>query len=94
MEARLPMLPILPPAIVGSDVRLSRAASEGVADDDAPTCSVAEALDRQSLFVNRVLAAHALVLLIDPPGCGSIGHAGAVLDLIDGRSAPLPRSEG
>lgn len=44
-------------------------------EDDAPSCSVAEALERQSLFVNRVIASHALALLFDLLGRGSIGHA-------------------
>ena len=47
-------------------------------DDDSPSCSVAEALERQSLFVNRVMAGHALALLFDLLGRGSIGHAGGL----------------
>lgn len=66
---------------------------EAVADDDAPSCSVAEALERQSLFVNRVVASHALALLFDLLGRGSIGHAGAFLNLASGQavSISLPR---
>lgn len=65
-------------------------ADESVADDDAPSCSVAEALERQSLFVNRVLASHALALLFDLLGRGSIGHAGAFLNLASGQVVPIP----
>ncbi|MBF5089052.1 PRTRC system ThiF family protein [Novosphingobium sp. NBM11] len=65
-------------------------ADERVADDDAPSCSVAEALERQSLFVNRVLASHALALLFDLLGRGSIGHAGAFLNLASGQVVPIP----
>jgi sulfur-carrier protein adenylyltransferase/sulfurtransferase len=65
-------------------------ADEGLAEDDAPSCSVAEALERQSLFVNRVLASHALALLFDLLGRGSIGHAGAFVNLATGYSVPIP----
>lgn len=65
-------------------------ADEGQADDDAPSCSVAEALERQSLFVNRVLASHALALLFDLLGRGSIGHAGAFLNIASGQTVPIP----
>ncbi|WP_267433802.1 PRTRC system ThiF family protein [Sphingomonas sp. GM_Shp_1] len=65
-------------------------ADEGIAEDDAPSCSVAEALERQSLFVNRVVASHALALLFDLLGRGSIGHAGAFINLSSGQSMPIP----
>lgn len=60
------------------------------AEDDAPSCSVAEALERQSLFVNRVVASHALALLFDLLGRGSIGHAGAFINLASGQAVPIP----
>ena len=63
---------------------------EGAAEDDAPSCSVAEALERQSLFVNRVVASHALALLFELLGRGSIGHAGAFLNLASGQAVPIP----
>lgn len=65
-------------------------AEDGAPEDDAPSCSVAEALERQSLFVNRVLASHALALLFDLLGRGSIGHAGAFVNLATGYSVPIP----
>lgn len=65
-------------------------AAEGAAEDDAPSCSVAEALERQSLFVNRVVASHALALLFELLGRGSIGHAGGFLNLTSGQAAPIP----
>ncbi|AOR78507.1 PRTRC system ThiF family protein [Novosphingobium resinovorum] len=64
-------------------------ADEGMPEDDAPSCSVAEALERQSLFINRVLASHALALLFDLLGRGSIGHAGAFINLVSGHTAPI-----
>jgi len=68
-------------------------ADESVKEDDAPSCSVAEALERQSLFVNRVIASHALALLFELLGRGSMGHAGAFINLATGQCAPiaLPR---
>lgn len=65
-------------------------ADESVADDDAPSCSVAEALERQSLFVNRVVASHALALLFELLGRGSIGHVGAFINLASGQVVPIP----
>lgn len=63
---------------------------ETVAEDDAPSCSVAEALERQSLFVNRVIASHALALLFDLYGRGSIGNAGGFVNLASGQVVPIP----
>ncbi|WP_336963650.1 PRTRC system ThiF family protein [Sphingobium aquiterrae] len=65
-------------------------ADDSLPDDDAPSCSVAEALERQSLFVNRVMASHALALLFDLLGRGSIGHAGAFINLASGQAVPIP----
>ncbi|WP_408591628.1 PRTRC system ThiF family protein [Novosphingobium sp.] len=63
---------------------------ETIAEDDAPSCSVAEALERQSLFINRVVASHALALLFELLGRGSIGHAGAFINLASGQAMPIP----
>ncbi|WP_072378717.1 PRTRC system ThiF family protein [Novosphingobium sp. NDB2Meth1] len=65
-------------------------ADETVVEDDAPSCSVAEALERQSLFINRVVASHALALLFELLGRGSIGHAGAFINLASGQAVPIP----
>ncbi len=66
---------------------------ETIVEDGAPSCSVAEALERQSLFVNRVVASHALALLFELLARGSIGHAGAFVNLASGQAVPiaLPR---
>lgn len=69
-------------------------ADDSLGDDDAPSCSVAEALERQSLFVNRVVASHALALLFDLLGRGSIGHAGAFINLVSGQTVPIPLPRG
>lgn len=65
-------------------------ANESLAEDDTPSCSVAEALERQSLFVNRVVASHALALLFDLLARGSIGHAGGFINLASGQTVPIP----
>ena len=63
---------------------------ETLPDNDAPSCSIAEALERQSLFINRVVASHALALLFDLFGRGSIGYAGAFINLGSGQTVPIP----
>ena len=69
-------------------------ADDGAPEDDAPSCSVAEALDRQSLFVNRVVTSHALALLFDLLARGSVDHAGAFINLASGMAAPIPLPRG
>ena len=62
-------------------------------DEDAKrraVLSVAEALERQSLFVNRIVASHALGLQFDLLARGSIGDAGAFINLASGQTAPIP----
>jgi hypothetical protein len=64
-------------------------ADESMAEDDAPSCSVAEALERQSLFINRVMSSHALALMFDLLGRGSIGHAGGFINLATGQATAI-----
>jgi hypothetical protein len=40
--------------------------------------------------VNRIVASHALGLLFDLLGRGSIGHAGAFINLASGQAVPIP----
>lgn len=54
---------------------------EGVEDDRQPSCSAAEALDRQEPFVNPMLANHALVLLPRLLRYGTISYHGGFLSL-------------
>ncbi|MDJ0276302.1 PRTRC system ThiF family protein [Sphingomonas sp. 2R-10] len=68
----------------------SELADDSLAEDHTPSCSVAEALERQSLFVNRVVAAHALALLFDLLARGSIGQAGGFINLASGQVVPIP----
>jgi PRTRC genetic system ThiF family protein len=69
-------------------------ADETIAEDDAPSCSVAEALERQSLFVNRVVSSHALALLYELLGRGSIGSAGGFINLASGQVVPIALPKG
>ncbi|WP_293811807.1 PRTRC system ThiF family protein [uncultured Bosea sp.] len=63
---------------------------DGIQEDNAPSCSLAEALSRQSLFVNRNLAAHALAMLYDLLVKGSVGFGGFYLNLKTGITMPMP----
>ena len=62
---------------------------KSIAEDDAPSCSVAEALERQSLFVNQTLASHALALLWELLGRGVITTAGGFVNLQSGLAMPI-----
>ena len=70
--------------------RFPELADETRAEDDTPSCSLAEALERQSLFVNRTIAAHALGMLYQLVARGSIGYAGTFINLANGLAAPMP----
>jgi PRTRC genetic system ThiF family protein len=58
--------------------------------DDGPSCSALEALERQSPFVNQVLASNALALLARLFRYGSINHVGAFINLATGQMVPVP----
>ena len=58
--------------------------------DDAPSCSLAEALEKQSLFINRGVSLWALNLLWQMFRYGQIEHHGVFINLKTGRSNPLP----
>ena len=55
-----------------------------------PSCSAAEALERQEPFVNSVLAASALAMLTRLLRYGSLDHQGAFYNASTGRVVPLP----
>ena len=59
---------------------------------DGPSCSAAEALDRQEPFVNQMLAQHALALLTRLFRYGRIEHHGAFVNVAQNRVQPLPIS--
>ena len=56
---------------------------------DGPSCSAAEALDRQEPFVNQVLAQHALGLLTRLFRYGGVEHHGAFVNVAQNRVQPL-----
>jgi PRTRC genetic system ThiF family protein len=59
-------------------------------DDNEPSCSAIEALQRQECFVNSVLAQHALALLARLFRYGEISYHGGFIDVTVPRSTPLP----
>jgi PRTRC genetic system ThiF family protein len=58
--------------------------------DDTPSCSLAEALERQHLFVNQAVVTPALQLLWQIFRFGRISWHGAFVNLATGRTTPLP----
>lgn len=59
-------------------------------DDNEPSCSALEALQRQESFTNAVLAQHALALLARLFRYGKISSHGAFIDVAAARAVPLP----
>lgn len=58
--------------------------------DDGPSCSRAEALTKQSAFVNASAALHAVSMLSVLFSQGQIEHCGVFFNLRNGRSSTLP----
>ena len=58
--------------------------------DDIPSCSLADALEKQGLFVNRGVAVHALNLLWQLCRHGKITHHALFVNMAAGRVTPLP----
>jgi PRTRC genetic system ThiF family protein len=58
-------------------------------NDEQPSCSAIEALERQEPFVNPALANHALALLARLFRYGSIAHHGAFVNVEGSRVQPL-----
>ncbi len=63
---------------------------ESIAEDAAPSCSVAESLERQDLFINDHISRWALHLLWTLFRTGEIAHHGYVINLADGIVNPIP----
>lgn len=61
--------------------------------DGLPSCSAAEALEKQEPFVNQVLANHALALLARLFRHGEISYQGGFVNLATGRMASIPVTE-
>lgn len=60
------------------------------AEDDAPSCSLAEALEKQSLFVNRSVAVWGLNMLWELFRHGKLDYHGVFVNLKSGRASSLP----
>ncbi len=58
-------------------------------DDGQPSCSAAESLERQELFVNQTLAQHALGLLGRLFRYGTVSYHGGFVSLVSGTCAPM-----
>jgi len=80
-KSRLPNVADLLPEIVD--------ASRDSEDDHTPSCSLAEALEKQSLFVNRTVVTHALNLLWDLFRKGRLTYHGVFFNTETGRSNPI-----
>jgi PRTRC genetic system ThiF family protein len=63
--------------------------NESLDSTDGPSCSSAEALDRQEPFVNQTLAQHALGLLTRLFRYGHIDHHGAFVNVVQNHVQPL-----
>ena len=59
-------------------------------EGNLPSCSAAEALDRQEPFINNVLATSALAMMTRLLRYGSIDHHGAFYNAQSGRAVPMP----
>lgn len=59
------------------------------AGDDTPSCSMAEALEKQSLFINRAMALYGLNLLSDLFRFGQVDYHGVFVNLKSARTAPI-----
>lgn len=58
-------------------------------DDSEPSCSLAESLARQSLFINRAVAIHGMQMLSDLFRNGKITYHGVFVNLQSGCTVPL-----
>lgn len=77
---RLPTAPELHPELVDTSIP----------EDDTPSCSTLESLDKQDLYVNDTMATHALNLLWQLLRYREITHHGVYIDTRSSLSTPLP----
>jgi PRTRC genetic system ThiF family protein len=85
------------PVNAGAELRLPTAAElfpeitdRRLDGDDQPSCSAAEALDRQHPFINETLATLGLAMLCRLFRYGRIAHHGGVVNLADGVCSEIP----
>jgi PRTRC genetic system ThiF family protein len=77
---RLPHAADLFPDLIKSDLD---------ADDDVPSCSLADALEKQSLFINSSMSLMACNLLTELFRHGQVDYHGVFVNLKTGRTSPL-----
>ena len=58
--------------------------------DDGPSCSLAEALEKQALFINRAVTVQGMNLLWNLFRYGEIEHHGSFINLKTGTTRPIP----
>ncbi|CAB3754708.1 PRTRC system ThiF family protein [Paraburkholderia humisilvae] len=68
-------------------------ADTSLPEDDQPSCSMAEALERQNLFINRMIAGWAAELLWQMFRYGKLSFHGNFVNLSSGRVVPIPVDE-
>ena len=73
----------------GSGVQVADGVRMGADDDQQPSCSAAEALERQHPFINQTLANHALALLSRLFRCEPMAYHGGFLNLTSGALVAL-----
>ena len=61
-----------------------------IPEDDAPSCSLAEALGKQDLFINQAVSTFALQLLWQFFRHGRLSHHGYYVNLETGNTRPMP----
>lgn len=61
-----------------------------IPEDDTPSCGLAEALERQELFINQAIVTPALAILWEFFRHGRISWCGAFVNLKTGHVRPLP----
>jgi PRTRC genetic system ThiF family protein len=64
------------------------------ANDDTPSCSMADALRKQSLVINSAVAVQAFNLLWTLYRTGSLKYSGVFVNLATGRTNPIPIDPG
>lgn len=60
------------------------------ANDDQPSCSIAEALEKQSLFINRAVTVHGMNLLWKLFRHRELTEHGCFVNLASGQTRPIP----
>jgi len=63
---------------------------EGFDETEEPSCSMVDALKKQSLFVNRTVSAYALDLLWELIKEGTVENQGVYFNLRTRKSEPVP----